>query len=82
MNDSEFCSKWLGIEEPLWTLHNFLAFYCGLTLVVTIYVAFCVPERDAELERTHPTVKPAAEDEVTVGMTFNILKSVALNKNV
>ena len=82
LNDPEFCQKWLGIEEPLWTLHNFLTFYCVLTLVVTFYVAFFVPERDPELEKTHPTVQPAPEDEVTVGMTFNILKSVALNKNV
>lgn len=82
LNDPVFCQKWLGIDEPLWTMTNFLGFYCCFTLLVTLYVAVCVPERDPELERLFPTVKPDPEDEVTVGMTFNILKNVAVNKNV
>lgn len=49
---------------------------------MTLYVAVFVPERDPELERLFPTVKLAKEDEVTVGMTFAILKSVVMNKNV
>ena len=47
-----------------------MAFYCILTFIVTLYVAFFVPERDPELEKLFPTVKPSKEDEVTVGMTF------------
>jgi hypothetical protein len=51
-------------------LNNFLSFYCILTLIVTFYVAFFVPERDPELEKMIPTVEPKAGEEVTVGMTF------------
>ena len=69
LSDPDFCKKWLN-EEPLWNLNNFLSFYCILTLIVTFYVAFFVPERDPELEKMIPTVEPKAGEEVTVGMTF------------
>ncbi len=50
LSDSDFCAKWLGITNPLWTLQNFLGYYCIFTLIITIYVALFVPERDKELE--------------------------------
>jgi autotransporter translocation and assembly factor TamB len=52
------------------------------TLIITVYVAIFVPERDPELEKLIPADKVNTEDEVTISMTFSILKDVLFNKNV
>ena len=53
LNDPDFCQKWFGYGEPIWTLESFLSFYCIFTLLITLYVAFFVPERDAALKKSY-----------------------------
>ena len=69
LNSAEFCGRWIygtptEETEPILTLDRYLLIWPAFQLLITIYIALFVPEKDPELQKVASKEKEMSFDDL------------------